>query len=121
MTRAVAVLLLPLLAAPLPAAKSDPLAGRVAGPPRQCINLSQTGANLTIVDATTIEYRQSGRRLWRTSPVGGCPGMRPLNRLVIDAYGTQVCRNDRFRTVEPNLSIPGPYCRFGAWTPYDKR
>ena len=119
MKRALALLALPLLAAQSQAKDRDPLAGRVAGPPQQCVNLSQTGANLTIVDANTIEYRQ-GRRLWRTSPIGGCPGLRPFNRLIIDVYGTQVCRNDRFRTVDPNLTIPGPYCRFGPWTPYDK-
>lgn len=117
MRRPLALLLLPLLAA-----GSDPPADRVAGTPKRCVNLSQVGGNLTIVDASTIEYRESGRRLWRTSPVGGCPGMRPLNRLIVDALsGTQVCRNDRFRTVEPNLSIPGPHCRFGDWTPYTRR
>lgn len=120
MTRgAVLLLLLPLLAAQSPAPKLDPLAGRIAGRPQQCLPLQQIGGP-DIVDARTILYRQGGRRIWRVSPVGHCPGLRPFTRLIVDLYGTRICRNDRFRTLDVNSTIPGPYCRFGNFTPYDR-
>lgn len=112
-------LTLAALALPLLAAKSDPLAGRVAGPPARCISLSSVQGP-QIIDQNTIAYRQSGKRLWVTHPVGNCYGLRQLNTLIVDVYNSQLCRNDRFRVLETGLSIPGPYCRFGNFVPYDK-
>jgi hypothetical protein len=115
-------LTLAALALTLAANKSDPLAGRVAGAPVDCISLSPGASNgPQIVDDHTILYRQSGKRTWRTGPVGHCPGLRPFSTMIVDVYGSQLCRNDRFRMVEPGLSIPGPYCRLDRFTPYDKK
>ena len=118
MKRAALLIALPLLAAPSLAARPDPLAGRVAGAPQRCLGLQRAGGP-DIVDARTILYRE-GDRIWRTGPVGNCPGLRPLTRLIVDVYGAQICRNDRFRTLDVNAIIPGPYCRFDAFTPYEK-
>lgn len=107
------------LAVALVAARSDPLAGRVAGPAVDCIELSRTDGP-DIVDQGTILYRQSGKRIWRTGPVGTCPSLRPLTTLIVEVYGSQICRNDRFRVLEPGTSIPSAYCRFDRFTPYDK-
>ena len=103
----------------LVASRDDPLAGRIAGPPVACIDLARVQGP-TILDATTILYRQSGKRVWRTGPVGPCPQLRPLSTIIVDIYGGQLCRNDRFRLIEPGLSIPSPSCRFTDFTPYDK-
>lgn len=112
--------LLAALALPLAAAASDPLAGRVAGPPAQCIDLGRlTGPQ--IVDDHTILYRQNGRRVWRTGPVGDCTPMRPFDTLILEVYGGQLCANDRFRVRSPNLIIPSAPCRFQPFVPYDKQ
>ncbi len=103
----------------LTAGKSDPLAGRVAGAPVQCIDIARSSGP-EIVDAQTILYRQSGKRVWKTGPVGACPSLRPFDTLIVDVYGGQLCRNDRFRTVSVGMSIPSPTCRFRDFTPYDK-
>ncbi|MEG8018176.1 hypothetical protein [Sphingomonas sp. LR55] len=79
---------------------------------------SSTGRRSSI--SQTILYRQSGKRIWKTGPVGECPSLRPLDTLIVDAYGGQLCRNDRFRTVSAGMSIPSGYCRFRDFTPYDK-
>ncbi|AXJ96810.1 hypothetical protein DM480_02715 [Sphingomonas sp. FARSPH] len=111
--------IVPLAALALVAAKDDPLAGRVAGEPQQCIDLPSTGGPM-IVDAHTILFREgAGRRLWKTSPVGACPALRPLVTLVTrPGAGSQLCRNDRFQVIEPGMSIPSAYCRFTDFTPY---
>ena len=111
-------LLLAALALPLLAAKSDPLAGRIAGSPERCISLnSQQG--LYIADQNLILAQQTGRRIWRANTIGQC-SMQSLDTLIVDVYGSQVCRNDRFRVLRNGTSIPGPFCRFESFTPYDK-
>ena len=111
--------LLLALATPLAAATSDPLAGRVAGKAERCIPLGLLQGP-QIVDDHTILYRQSGKRVWRTGPVGNCGQMRPLDTLIVEVYGGQLCANDRYRVLTPGLIIPGPYCRFQPFVPYDK-
>ncbi|RZT56581.1 hypothetical protein EV283_0634 [Sphingomonas sp. BK036] len=103
----------------LVAGKSDPLAGRIAGTPVRCITLQQLNGP-EIVDSQTILYRQSGKRIWKTGPVGECASLRPFDTMIVDVYGGQLCRNDRFRTVSNGMSIPSGYCRFRDFTPYDK-
>lgn len=108
------------LALPLLAARSDPLAGRVAGEPQRCITLSPTNGP-SIVDAHTILYTEgAGRRIWKTGPVGACPSLEPLTTLIVEVYGGQLCRNDRFRVLTPGTSIPSAYCRFTPFTPYTR-
>lgn len=115
----------PLLLATLAAAPADTpdvakaLAGRTAGAAVNCVDLSQIQGP-QIVDATTILYRQSGRRVWRTGPVGACPALRPIATLIVQVYGGQLCRNNRFQVLDANSTIPSGYCRFTRFTPYDK-
>ncbi|WP_375429017.1 hypothetical protein [uncultured Sphingomonas sp.] len=101
-------------------AKRDPLAGRIAGEPRDCLSLSRN-TSPAIVDERTILYRESGRRIWRTGPVSACPSLRPNTILIVEVFGAhQICRNDRFRTLLPSTTIPSGYCRFTQFTPYDR-
>ncbi len=94
------------------------LAGRVAGEAKDCISVTSSDGPMIIGE--TLLYRD-GRRLWRTEPVGGCPGLDDDKILVVELHGSQLCRNDRFRTLDRSSTlIPGPYCRFGAFTPYEK-
>lgn len=111
-----------ILALPLTAASADksPLAGRVAGAPQRCIMLRQT-EGLTIADRDMILFRESGRRIYRATPIGRCGQLQPFNTLILNLYsGNTVCENDRFRVLSSGTSIPGPYCRFGKFVPYDR-
>ncbi len=101
------------------AGKSDPLADRVAGAPVRCIDIQRNGGP-EIVDSQTILYRESGKRIWKTGPVGECASLRPLDTVIVEIYGGQLCRNDRFRTVSVGMSIPSGYCRFRDFTPFDR-
>lgn len=103
----------------LPAATTDPLAGRIAGAPVDCIDLARQGGP-EIVDDHTILYRESGRRTWLARPIGTCPSLRPLQTLIVEVYGGRVCRLDRFRVLTPGMTIPSAYCAFDRFTPYDK-
>jgi hypothetical protein len=114
-----AVLLLALAATGSVAAKDDPLAGRVAGKPVTCIDLTST-RNVNIVDEHTILYSGTGRQIWRTGPTGSCPALRPLATIAVQVYGAQLCRNDMFRVFEPGTVIPSGVCRFTEFTPYTR-
>lgn len=103
----------------LSAAKSDPFAGRVAGPPAQCVDTSTTMSGPVIADKDVIVIN-AGRRIWRAKVRGQCAGIQPFNTLIVERWGSQLCRNDRFRVVQPGLSIPSQWCFFDGFVPYDR-
>ena len=95
------------------------LDGRVAGAPVNCIGNSASTRPM-IIDSHTILYRDGGR-VYRNDVVGSCPRLTPYNTMIVEVQGGQLCRNDRFRVLEPGTTIPGPYCRLGQFTPYERR
>jgi hypothetical protein len=107
----------------LAASHDDPLAkalaGRIAGAPQNCVENSLVGGP-QIIDNRTLLYNETGRRVWRNDLPEACPGLRDDSHLIVEVYGSQLCQNDRFRAVDFGSHIPGPYCRFGKFVPYDK-
>lgn len=94
------------------------LADRTAGEAKRCIPARQNEA-LTIVDARTIVLR-SGPTVWVNRLDDDCPGLRPMNTLLVEAHGSQYCRGDRVRGIEPGSPIPGAVCVLRDFTPYRK-
>jgi hypothetical protein len=119
--------LLPLLLASACAAPSaereadlsGELAGRTAGAPQDCVGAS-AGSTLAPRDSRTLVYRR-GDTLWVNRLAAACPGLDPMSRLVIEVHGSRYCRGDRFRAIEPGLTIPGPICSLGPFTPYRRQ
>jgi hypothetical protein len=98
---------------------AEALDGRTAGKPQDCI--SQNGINgPQIIDARTILYRD-GKRIWRNDLQADCLALDPDDIMVVELHGSQICKNDLFRPVDRGSRIPGPYCRFGQFTPYVKQ
>lgn len=95
---------------------SGELAGRTAGKAEECVP-SSTGSNLVARDSRTLVYRD-GDTLWVNRLAAACPGLRPTATLIVELHGSRYCRGDRFRTIEPGSSIPGPSCLLGDFTPY---
>jgi len=98
---------------------NDALKGRVAGKPQNCLPSPSSVNGPQIVDARTILYRD-GRRVWRNDLEGYCPSLDRYDILVVKLHGSQICKNDLFRPIDPGSRIPGAYCRFGQFTPYVK-
>nr|WP_026326137.1 DUF6491 family protein [Sphingomonas sp. Mn802worker] len=113
-----ALLALPVLM--LTAATADPTAGRVAGKPVDCISEIDTRAQAEIIDARTIAYSRTAKRMWITHPEGTCNGLAPARTLIVERRGARLCRGDRFRTIRAPATVPSPQCFFGRFTPYDK-
>ena len=92
------------------------LADRTPGEAERCIPARQNEA-LSIVDTRTVVLR-SGPTVWVNRLDGHCPGLRPMNTLIVEAYGSQYCRGDRIRALEPGSTIPGAVCVLRDFTPY---
>ncbi len=92
------------------------LAGRTAGEPETCVNAIQNQP-LRIVDRRTIAYER-GDTIWVNWLDRDCPGLRPLNTLIVEVHGSQYCRGDHVRGLEPGTSIPGPICILRDFVPY---
>ena len=96
------------------------LKDRVPGQPQDCVSTFGLGGP-QIIDGRTVVYRESGRRVWRSDLEAECPGLDPYDTLIVEVHGSQICRNDRFRAVDAGSRIPGAYCLFGKFTPYEKQ
>ena len=109
-------------AAPETAAKLDPLAeyiaGRVAGTPVRCVPTSPSEGLVAIDDRTFIV--RAGSTLYVSRSDQRCPGLDDRDTLIVERYGTDLCRGDRVRPLQPGTSIPGPVCFVGDFTPYTK-
>lgn len=92
------------------------LAGAPTGPAQACVSPGH-GEALTVIDRQTVAYR-SGRTVWVNRLPGPCPSLSPTATIIIERFGTQVCRGDRIRTIEHGLSIPSGACLLGAFTPH---
>lgn len=95
---------------------SGELAGRGAGAPQDCVPAS-SGDSLVARDSRTLVYRR-GDTIWVNRLAAQCPGLDPMSTLVIEVHGSQHCRGDPIRVVEPGRSLPGPICVLGAFTPW---
>lgn len=102
--------------APIGAARTNALAGRVAGPPQNCVSTQPT-RNLQIVDDSTLIYG-SGSTVYLNHLRASCPGLNPTTTLIFDLHASQYCSGDHFRTIETGASVPGPVCLLGDWVPY---
>ena len=98
---------------------ADALKDRVAGEPVDCVSTPGLDGP-QIIDRKTILYR-SGGRLWRNELAAECPGLSPYDTIIVELHGSQICRNDHFRTIDPGSRIPGATCLFGKFTPYSRK
>jgi hypothetical protein len=100
------------------AAFAQETAGRIAQAPRTCISTFGS-ENLRPLDRATLAFG-SGRTIYINRLAAECPGLEPLNTLIVEAQGSQYCRGDRVRGLEPGGLIPGPTCILGDWVPYTR-
>jgi hypothetical protein len=92
------------------------LAGRTAGEPRDCLAASR-GANLVPRGREALVYRL-GDTIWVNRLAAPCSGLDEMSQLIVEVHGSEYCRGDPFRAREPGMTIPGPICVLGAFTPY---
>ena len=107
--------------APAPVATNAPIAeiaGRTAGAPQRCIQLTQS-EGLHVANRGTLTVR-SGRTVWVNHLLDGCSGFGQWDVLVTEPVGTQYCRGDLVRSFDSLSKIPGPSCRLGDFVPFTR-
>lgn len=117
----VAVLATPALAAPRDTPEmrlQKMLAGRVAGEPVDCINLSSTNST-TIIDGKAIVYR-SGSKLYVNEPRSYPQSLRGDDILVTRTFGSQLCSSDVVHMVDRLGGFPRGPVFLGKFVPYTK-
>lgn len=104
---------------PLTAKVAKALAGRTAGKPESCISLRDARSS-RIVDETAIIYEIDRKRWMVNFPAGGCASLRPERALVTVTPGTQLCRGDIARVIDPPTPIEYGSCGLGDFVPYTR-
>lgn len=95
------------------------LSRRIPGKTALCLNQTRLNGPESVGDHTIV-YRQSAKRIWVSQLREKCPSLRGDRIIVVEAFGTQICRNDRFQVVPRGSTVAFGSCFFGPFTPYDK-
>lgn len=106
-------------ARPTPQEKLDKiLAGRVAGPPEQCITLSNNNRS-QIIAGVGIVYG-SGNRVWLNQPTSGASSLREDDILLTRVTTGQLCDVDIVRLVDRVGRFERGFVNLGAFIPYTR-
>ncbi len=95
------------------------IAGRVAGPPQRCIPTQQT-EGLRRRKSHDAWSPATGKTVWVNRVQHQCSGFSQWDVLVMEPIGSQYCRGDLVRSVDPVSRIPGAACQLGDFVPYTK-
>lgn len=94
------------------------LAGRIAGPPQNCISTFRSN-DMTVIDNQTLLFRD-GATVWLNNTAGGCAPLADGGyTLVTENFGSALCRGTIARVVsqDSNRVVMGN-CVMGDFIPY---
>ncbi|WP_300973436.1 DUF6491 family protein [Sphingomonas sp. LHG3406-1] len=94
------------------------LDGRVVGRPQSCLPTFRN-QDMTIIDESTILFRDGANRVWRNDVNGPCSGLgRPGTALVTRQTGSQLCRGEIAQVVDTSTGFIVGSCSLGDFVPY---
>ena len=93
------------------------LAGRVAGPPVDCLNLRDIRSS-RIVDRTAILYETNGGKLYLNRPRIGADTLDWNDILVTDTHSSQLCSIDTVRLIDRGSGFSSGFVGLGKFVPY---
>lgn len=94
-------------------------AGRVAGTPVSCIDLSAIRST-RIIDRTAIVYELTGNRIYVNRPAAGAELLRDGLALITDTHTSQLCNVDIVRLYDTGARMPSGTIGLGEFVPYTK-
>jgi hypothetical protein len=94
------------------------LAGRVAGPPVDCIQQHAIN-DAQVIDGTAIVYRD-GNRLYVNRPVSGAESLDSNVILVTDTHTSELCSVDAVRLLDRSSHFERGFVGLGKFVPYVK-
>ena len=95
-------------------------AGRVAGPPVECIPTLRSADDMRVIDENTVVFREGGDRVYVNEIPGGCPGLGfGHNALVFPQASLQrLCRGEFARVIDASTGVMAGSCTLGSFVPY---
>ena len=94
------------------------LAGRSPGRPQSCVTTTQLDVLKPSENAPHVLLYGTGRTVW-ANDVGSCR-FRQDDILVMQLYGSQLCRGDIVRSIDRFTKIPGAACVLNEFVPYTR-
>ncbi len=95
------------------------LEGRVAGEPKDCINLRDIRSS-RIIEDTAIVYEGPGNTLWVNRPRAGADTLDSWDVLVTNTHSSQLCRVDVVRLYDTTARMQTGFVFLGDFVPYRK-
>lgn len=94
-------------------------AGKVAGPPMQCLQ-SREMNDMTVIDESTVAYKRGTSIVYISHMQQPCSGLGSGSAVMVTkSFGAaQTCRGDIARMVDPTSRMELGSCVFGEFTPY---
>jgi hypothetical protein len=119
MLLAAAALATPVVAAPRDTPElqlQKVLAGRVAGKPTDCINLSSVNST-QIIDGRAIIYKAGGK-VYVNEPRSGAETLRDDDILLTQTFGSQLCSIDSVKLLDRGARFQRGFVTLGKFVPY---
>jgi len=96
------------------------LAGRVAGPPVNCVQTYRAD-NMITIDDNTVVFKDGGTYYRNDFQGGGCPNLaRGRAALVTRTVGTGLCRGDIAQVLDTSTGMTIGSCVLGDFVPFRK-
>lgn len=95
------------------------LEGRDAGKPVSCVPVQLDGQRMQVIEGTAIVY-DAGSTIYVARP-DDPKSLDADNILVINRFGSQLCKQDVIRTVDRYSGFTTGVVFLGDFTPYKKR
>jgi hypothetical protein len=92
------------------------LAGRVAGKPTDCINLSSVNST-QIIDGRAIIYKAGGK-VYVNEPRSGAETLRDDDILLTQTFGSQLCSIDSVKLLDRGARFQRGFVTLGKFVPY---
>jgi hypothetical protein len=94
------------------------LEGRVAGDPVSCITPFRSDS-LRIIDHVGVVY-DAGKTIWVARPVNDPKALDSDDILVVERFGSQICRQDVMKTVDRYVGNLTGLVFLGDFVPYTR-
>jgi len=99
-------------------ALSEALAGRIAGPPQDCVDQADLGGNKSYGRGVILFGDRANEVIYVNRPMGGCSDLNAGRALQTQTTTTKLCRGDIVTVFDPVSGMQFGGCTLGEFTPY---
>lgn len=99
-------------------ALSEALAGRIAGPPQDCVDQADLGGNKSYGRGVILFGDRANEVIYVNRPTAGCSDLNAGRALQTRTTTTRLCRGDIVTVFDPVSGMQFGGCTLGEFTPY---